>query len=318
MFILFISKLYAMKKQKLWDSWEIEYLINYYTTTDMVNIMNTLGRSMSSITNKAFQLKLPNRTNKLSDLSPLLLETFEAYYWMGFLMADGHFSKNGQIQINLSNKDLYHLKKLSIFVKYKGTLTTPKLYIGDCKSFPLIIKKFNISNNKTYNPPKLNIVNPDLLFSFIIGFIDGDGSIDKYGYLRIKIHKNWYDTLELMMSTLAKNSNYNMNIDSRNLVTGSITKIEIMKRIKTKILDLKLPVLERKWDRVNFNYLSRKEKRQALDTQCFDLFKKGYLPKGVVNLTNISSTFIYGSFKRWKSLKQKDIERELQRESKIK
>ena len=69
------------------------------------------------------------------------------------------------------------------------------------KSLIFIISyKFNISNNKTKNPPDISKyeITEDQLISLIIGFIDGDGSIYVPSYtekLRIECHKNWYDNL---------------------------------------------------------------------------------------------------------------------------
>ena len=62
--------------------------------------------------------------------------------------------------------------------------------------------KFNIKNNKTYEPMELNnySFNKELLFSLIIGFIDGDGCINKVYKkqdcnLRIHLHSSWLDNL---------------------------------------------------------------------------------------------------------------------------
>jgi len=59
---------------------------------------------------------LPIVRKKLADLSPLLNETLEAYYWMGFIMADGHLSKQNRLTVTLAIKDSDHLLKLKEFV----------------------------------------------------------------------------------------------------------------------------------------------------------------------------------------------------------
>jgi hypothetical protein len=55
--------------------------------------------------------------------------------------------------------------------------------------------KFNIQENKTINPPKYIVPNNYLGLSLIIGFIDGDGNINKQykrqdGLIRIKCHSS--------------------------------------------------------------------------------------------------------------------------------
>ena len=50
--------------------------------------------------------------NKKNDLSGLLEDTPEAYYWIGFLMADGCFSSSNRamkICLSLGIKDFNHL-----------------------------------------------------------------------------------------------------------------------------------------------------------------------------------------------------------------
>lgn len=301
-----------MKKQKFWTEDEINYLIKNHENKKLIDMVTELNRSSSSIINKAHLLKLKLRGNRLSDLRALIDESNESYYWLGFLMADGHFSKNGQIQVNLSEKDLQHLIKFSNFVKYKKNLYKPNLYICDNRVIPLLCERYKIVSNKTYNPPNITNVYGDKLFSLIIGFIDGDGNINDKGYLRIKVHSSWYDVIKKMMEHLVGNANFNISIDKYNLVTASITKIELMKKIKQKVIDLNINFLERKWDRVNLNKLSKNEKRVKLDDKCFKLFESGFNVKETIKKTNLSSTFVYSSYKRYgDTIKKRDLEREL-------
>lgn len=50
-------------------------------------------------------------------IAPLLEESFDAYYWMGFILADGCFQKSGQLVICSAEKDKTHLDKLALFLK---------------------------------------------------------------------------------------------------------------------------------------------------------------------------------------------------------
>lgn len=288
-----------MRNIKLWNQDDIQYLIENYSKFDLSKISKDLERSLSSITNKAHILGLENRNRKYSNLSKLLEETNESYYWIGFLMADGHFGKSGQIQVNLSKKDFNHLKKLANYIEYSKELIKPSLYVSDKNVVPIIKEKFNLHNNKTYNPPFINIIDKDKLFSLIIGFIDGDGHIDKKGYLRIKVHKNWFDVIDFMMKNLVGFGNYKIYIDSKDLVIATITKIEITKKIKEKIDILNLPILKRKWSKIDVNKYSKKEKTIKMDNECFLLFEIGCAPTEVIEKTNFSKTFVYNSKKKW-------------------
>ena len=288
-----------MKIQKFWTVDEIDYLIKNHEIKTLDDMSVELNRSSSSIINKAHLLKLNLRANRKCDLTNLINESNEAYYWLGFLMADGHFSKSGQIQINLSEKDLQHLIKFSKFVKYKKELLKPNLHICDNRVIPLLCEKYGLVSNKTYNPPNIDNINGDKLFSLIIGFIDGDGSISDKGYLRIKVHSTWVNVIKKMMEHLVGDGNFSILLDKHNLVTGCITKIELMKKIKQKIIDLDISFLERKWVKVNLNKLSKNEKRMKLDDECFKLFKIGLNVKQTIEKTNLSSTFVYSSYKRY-------------------
>lgn len=262
-----------------------------------------LGRNWSSIQQKAFKLGLKREIIRDSDLSPLLNENCETYYWIGFLMADGHFS-SCSIQINLAEKDLGHLKKFAKFVHYKHKLIKPSLYVNDKVIVDKLKMKFDIVHNKTYFPCNIfNIKNEKLLLSLIAGFIDGDGSIKQsYGrtQLIVKCHKSWKEVLDYMLKFLCKGFDkaYITTINKEGLALFSITDIEILKKIKNEILKLKLPILQRKWDKINLKKLSKKEKTEYLIDLCFEVFKRGGSPSDIIKTKKISSSFCY---KHWKN-----------------
>ncbi len=287
-------------KAKIWTDEETIFLINNYQFGDKEFLQDKLQRSWGTICQKALSLKLkrlifnPKNANSIK----LINETNEAYYWLGFIMADGHFSNNGQLQINLSIKDLEHLKKFAKFVEYKKELIKPSIDIGYGEIKKWLIDKFNISNNKTCNPCILTNMFNDSFFSFIIGFIDGDGHINKRGYLTIVCHKSWLNNLNYMVKYL-KNGNYTGGkINKSGLALVTLTDIKRMNEIKSKIEDLKLPVLTRKWERIKS---TRNEKIEIYKKKCFDLFNKGLTPKHILKETNISKSFIYKQFKIYKN-----------------
>ncbi len=289
-----------------WSAKEIEILRTYYSDLEKIELEKLLKRSWVSIQQKAFALKL-KRTIKYSDLSSLCENSPEAYYWIGFLMADGHFSKTGVLQINLSKKDKSHLRKFANFVKYKGKLHEYKNYISftsmDMEIFNVLKNKFGILSDKTHNPCIINnIKNEKLLFSLIAGFIDGDGSIHKsYGRtsLAIKCHYSWFENLEFMLNVLCDGDKktYKTRINKDNLAYFFITDLSILKKIKEKVLELNLPVLKRKWDNIDLNKETKLEFREKFKKICLDKFKKGLKPKEILKDTKVSSSFCY---KLWK------------------
>lgn len=289
---------------EIWNNDEIEFLKQNYCTLDKKLLIYKLNRTWSSIQNKAFLLKI-KRDIRNANANKLINETNEAYYWLGFIMADGHFSNGDQIQINLAKKDLLHLRKFATFVEYKNDLLKPNISINFSDIRIELNNKFKISNNKTHYPCVLDNLSGDYFFSFIIGFIDGDGCINKKGYLSIKCHKSWLDNLNRMIAFLTDND-YNCGyINSEGLAVITLTKIEYMKRIKERIVDLKLPCLNRKWDRVNNSKFSKQVNHENLKTQCFSLFDKNIEPKDVIKITNISGSVVYKLFSEY--TKSKDL-----------
>ncbi|NPV13032.1 MAG: hypothetical protein HPY57_14800 [Ignavibacteria bacterium] len=130
------------------------------------------------------------------------------------------------------------------------------------------IKKYNIQSNKTYNPPNLDSILDDKLFSLIIGFIDGDGSITKQfkrkdAILRIKCHSSWVFILQKFLLHLYENYNGkipSVKINNQGYACFNITNSIILKNIKNKCLELNLPILKRKWDNIDLSRISRMEK----------------------------------------------------------
>jgi hypothetical protein len=210
--------------------------------------------------------------DKKCNFSRLLEETNEKYYWLGFLLADGSFSKRKEIKIGLSIKDENHLIKLKKFLRIENIhYYKNSVYIcgKDTKIFETITKKYNISSIKTYIPPDLSSIKNDKMFSLLIGFIDGDGCISKQYkrndfLLRIKNHKNWqllidniidevYHFLEIPNPPISK-------IDNSGYSNMTISDTYVLKKIKSKAIQYKLPIINRKWDNIDLKYISRVEK----------------------------------------------------------
>ena len=275
---------------KKWNTIEESFLLKNYAKLDRFELISKLNRSWSSIRNKASSLNL-KREIANANIIHLANESNEAYYWLGFLIADGHFNTNKQLQVNLSKKDLRHLVKFANFIEYKNILEKPSINVS-YKEIEEWLSQFEIEHDKTYNPCKIKHLLGDKLFSFIVGFIDGDGSIDKKGCLQIKCHRSWLENLSFMISVLSENCDYKGCINSEGCSLVTLTKIEIMKKTRRHAESLNLPILERKWERIRFDKLSKAERRSFLENQCLQLFEKGFSTKDIVQKTGISKSFI--------------------------
>ena len=84
------------------------------------------------------------------------MDTPEAFYWIGFLLADGSFYDN-RLKLGLSIKDADHLYKFANFINYTGAvdITDKSISIAckDVEAVQRIKEKFDIRDRKTYNPP---------------------------------------------------------------------------------------------------------------------------------------------------------------------
>lgn len=214
---------------------------------------------------------------KKANLEKLLEESPEAYYWAGFLLADGSFVNN-RICFTLALKDKESVDSFGRFIEYSGERNPVKNSIGiacmDNDIVPKIMDKFDFKKRKTYNPPaSLPDTSIDLLLSMIIGFIDGDGSIRKQTgrqdcQLTVKVHGSWIDVLNQMADVInkfVKSNTVEAKINKAGYAFFNITNSIILKKIKRKALELELPVMQRKWDIINLQSTSRQEEAKIVE-----------------------------------------------------
>jgi len=167
--------------------------ISYYNVSELLKKISNIYQ----IPYKELSYALDLITKTTLNINYFNEDTEQAYYWAGFIAADGCVYKNSLI-INLAEKDKKHLEKFKNSINYKKdlkklckkhSLKNPKWndsiqYSLRFQSQHIIesLKKFNIVPNKTltYKFPKL-LFNSDLVHHFIRGYIDGDGSfwVDK-------------------------------------------------------------------------------------------------------------------------------------------
>lgn len=205
-------------------------------------------------------------SQRKGDLTPLLEDTLITYYWIGFILADGCILNNGQLVVQLSEKDKDHLAKLATYLKTKvkqvrqttSYKDNPKfrpefvyrITVCDPKITNKIKDKFCIHQKKTYNPPDIESLNltKDQAFAILIGFIDGDGCIyHKDRYIKIENHSSWSSVHKYFADIISKEFiTTRTNINKRGysgcyLKSGSINILQQFAELHN------LPILERKW-----------------------------------------------------------------------
>ena len=262
---------------------EIEY--KSYSAWYSANKSESLCRSCSA---KA-------RTIHCGDLSKLLEETPEAYYWMGFLMADGSFT-DGRLKLALAKKDKEHLFKFAKYINYSGSFseseTALQVSVKDLEVVQQLCKKFTIFPKKTYNPPTiLSTLTRDNLICFLAGFIDGDGNIQNQNkredfFLRIKNHSSWESVLKLFGSIITDKEC--VKINSSGYAELVITNTQKLQELKKTVLKYDIPLLQRKWDIINLDFVSKYTKAEELRIKVLNLLAKGMKQQDIAELCGTS------------------------------
>lgn len=256
-----------------------------------------------------FQINRSNKLENLLDESPISL------YWIGFLLADGSFGDKS-LHFGLKTDDLHQVLKFKNFIESDVNISTSTknsngketsfsyFSIIDINKIIAIKDKFNIKSQKTYHAPDFNFFarfDYEQLLSLFIGLIDGDGCIfennEIYKNITISIlcHSAWASFYSNLLTAL--NLNYKTSL-------GKYFKISIhtfseIQKIKEIAIKLNLPILNRKWDKINNNITIRHDKLQ-LKEQILLKFQNGFAPLDLFEEFNLSKTTIYNYYNEFK------------------
>jgi hypothetical protein len=252
-------------------------------------------------------------------LENLLSETNESYYWLGFLLADGHFSDKNRLSVVLSAKDTDHLTKFlnfletdvelrefnntSIWKGIKNTHPAASIKIMDTNTLQILKERYDIKSDKTHNPPKLKNLTNTQKFCLMVGFIDGDGSVQYQTgrtdcKISIKCHSTWKEILEYLFgSCRINNAGYAYHCTADN---------EIIREWKREALKLNLPLMSRKWDKVDLQRVSKYRTAENWQSQAISLFNLGLSMKEICLKLDKKYTTVYQALAR-KNLIRKEV-----------
>ena len=317
----FISKKFPekiKKSSKRWEDKEIDIIKNNYVNMNKEELIKLLpNRTWSSIKLKSNSLGLDRsydfRRESIMDI--LLKDTPETFYWIGFILADGHIEKGIRLQMSLSMKDFDHLKKFASYLNCENIRKDEiKCHISlqnrdVCKT---LCDKFDIKSNKTENPMDFNNFNFDdkLLLSLIIGFIDGDGNIKKIHKrkdcnLTLHIHKTWLNNLIFIEDFLYRYFKIEKikrlsKISNDGYAKLIISDSRILTSLKKEIKLFNLPVLDRKWNIINEKFVSRYVTSKMNKENVISLYKEGIHTNDISKNLNLEKSFVNRYIREYK------------------
>ncbi len=137
--------------------------------------------------------------------------TLRNSYWAGFIAADGCLTHEGALRIALSTKDREHLERLKAEMSFTGPVrdgltSTPDgrevtyscLVVWSRDMLLDLKRNFNLVERKTLTLlPPYRLPDP-LAEAFIVGLIDGDGSIHTIDYSRPTLRLDVAGTLSMV------------------------------------------------------------------------------------------------------------------------
>lgn len=270
---------------KPWTSEELELLRTAYPRMTPAEAEVAFNRRFPTIYAKALRegikLERPKylgrrhtrEYQRTGALSNLLNGSPEAYYWLGFYLADGSIAA-GDRRFVMASADREHLEAFSRFVEHpegpkemrrsKSTATYPNrtpLYhvtlsdVATCRSLRGFL---GVGVQKTYEPPtNLHLLPMEAFLALLVGFIDGDGCITKSTRsesisLAIELHPSW----GLVLLEIVERATHlgfvlpQPRVYRRGYVKLSVSNAPFLKKLHQFALEHSLPVLRRKWDKV--------------------------------------------------------------------
>ena len=236
-----------IKPQKKWSDKDKADLINMWPSKKVTKqqIVSHFSRTYNSIKSMAKIIGLKRPKQNKEKLKKLNKNNKQSFYWLGFLMADGHFSDRNELKFTLKNKQI-----LQDFVNFLGVDVNIRTYkdywvvtIADAKNIKELKYKYKICQNKTKEPCDISsIVNSKYFYDWFSGFFDGDGTICSRSVkglingVRIQIDNSWLESLIQIKVKLEKdNIRSRVYIDNQGYARLVIFGIDRIKILRSKI-----------------------------------------------------------------------------------
>lgn len=257
----------GLSRPKL-DSWnklpkhEEQAIIKNYQYGDLDALAKTLGKTKHAITEWARRRGIKRMVvgNRKGDLTPLLDESLQSFYWLGLLASDGYVSKDGHVMFSQGEKDRDIVSKFADYVDssvyeyitesgYSGNKRTIyRVNVKDKDIGPTIRKMWGMSDDdvKTYSGISSDFIeSEDQAKAFLIGFFDGDGHLTRYKGGNLEVHGNWMTFLNNLFAKL--NCSSLAKVNKRGYAHAYIS-VNLMKELKQFIDQHSLVHNERKWN----------------------------------------------------------------------
>lgn len=237
-------------------------ILDMYEYGDFDELSSLVGRSKHAISEWARKRGIKRQTNdkRKGDISILLNDSLQSFYWLGLLASDGYVSKDGHLMFSQGEKDKEIVESFASYVKSSvyefkvesGYNTQPR------KIFRVNVKDTDVgteirrmwgmtdTDQKTYSS-----ISPDFLKSeqqsmaFLIGFFDGDGYLTPNNVGKIEVHSNWLKFLNKICNLVGLD--YEGKINKRGYARIFIKK-SFMIRLKEFITVNNLTHNHRKWN----------------------------------------------------------------------
>jgi len=268
-------------KRSYWSDQEIALLIKLTASMSFEDMAKQFtNRTPVSLQKRAVKLGLKSgfrHKNHSHNINFWAENTLETAYFAGICAADANLSKTKKVfQWNVKASDASQLDLLKDAVsftgkvayyerlKYKSSeiMSVATLSIAGCHQWYEDLKNiWSITPNKTFSLQPPNITNENLIWAYIVGFVDGDGWIipkTKRNTIRIGFVNASLDILNWIKKQIDNRfeifqiSNNGAVCSDVKLVTGEKYYTYHLEGIRAMVIfdflsQIRVPKLERKW-----------------------------------------------------------------------
>lgn len=310
-----ISSVITSMSIRNWTDEQIKLLKNIYPTGTSEQIREAFpGKKLHAISEFARKRGISKADDKWRHrkgrLAPLLENSLQTYYWIGFLMADGYVHHGlGQIVVASASVDKKHLEEYAKFLGgeakvYKSLKSgfrsadgyQVRVSIAEKKVCELLVRRWDWKPNKTYNPPSVEILGQNLdskekYFAFLCGFIDGDGYI-RSGVIKIENHPSWQGVHDFLLARWLDYGDGKRDFSKKGYSVLQLRNKSALAAFKTFLIDNGITILVRKWVKIDEKGLSRQEASKKKLEDISGLIKLGKTVNQIAVAIGKSSDYV--------------------------